>query len=73
MPLRAASKFTGGVYATLGVVEQDTINENGDIVTKKRLVHNMSKEGKISKFSANSRTIINYVTNTIVDVHIHPR
>ena len=27
LPLRAASKFTGGVYAPLGVVEQDTINE----------------------------------------------
>ena len=57
LPLRAAAKFTGGVYAPLGVVLQDTINEFGDIVPKKRLVHNMSKEGKISKCSANSRTI----------------
>ena len=57
LPIRAASKFKGGIYAPLGVVEQDTINEKGDIVPKKRLVHNMSKEGKISKCSANSRTI----------------
>ena len=57
LPLRAASRFPGGVYAPLGVVEQDTIDENGDIIPKKRLVHNMSKEGKISKCSANGRTI----------------
>ena len=57
LPIRAGSKLAGGVYAPLGVVEQDTINEKGEIFPKKRLVHNMSKEGLISKCSANSRTV----------------
>ena len=57
LPISAGPKFAGGVYAPLGVVEKDTINEKGEIAPKKRLVHNMSKEGLISKCSANSRTI----------------
>ena len=35
LPIRAGTKFAGGVYAPLGVVEQDTINEKGQIVPKK--------------------------------------
>ena len=56
LPLEASQFFPKGVYAPLGVVHQDSINEKGEIVPKKRLVHNMSKEGAVSHCSANSRT-----------------
>jgi hypothetical protein len=56
LPLRAAAHFPTGVYAPLSVIEQDTINESGDVIPKKRLVHNLSKEGALSGDSVNSRT-----------------
>ena len=46
LPLKASKLFKNSVYAPLGV----------KIVPKKRLVHNMSKEGAVSHCSANSRT-----------------
>jgi hypothetical protein len=56
LPMNASGLFNKGVYAPLGVVHQDSIDEQGKIVPKKRLVHNMSKEGAVSHCSANSRT-----------------
>jgi hypothetical protein len=56
LPLHASKLLKNGVYAPLGVVHQDSIDETGKIIPKKRIVHNMSKEGAISHCSANSRT-----------------
>jgi hypothetical protein len=51
LPL-ASRLFKDDVCAPPGVVHQDSIDETGKkIVPKKRLVHNMSKEGVISLFS----------------------
>ena len=56
LPLNAAKHFPTAVYAPLSVIKQDTIDESGNIIPKKRLVHNLSKAGAISGDSVNSRT-----------------
>ncbi len=76
LPREALPMIRGGVLAPLGIVEQDTINEFGEIVPKWRLTHDMSFNViPTTSRSVNNRVIIEELTpcryGTALLRHIH--
>lgn len=55
LPLSAAVLIPNALMAPLNIIEQNTITEHGEIVTKKRLIHNQSRVFIASGTSVNGR------------------
>ena len=55
IPIQQVKNIKDALIAPMNVVEQDTINERGEIIDKKRLTHNQSKQYRGSGTSVNSR------------------
>ena len=56
LPLRSWKYLKSAVFSPINAIEQETLTPSGDLVPKKRLVHNLSKCGAISNESVNSLT-----------------
>lgn len=61
----------GAEIAPLGMANQATINERGEIVTKDRVTHNQSMEGAISGKSINDQIIDEEVVPHAMDTCYH--
>ena len=44
IPLNQVRKLKNALLAPMHVIKQDTINERGEIIDKKRITHNQSKK-----------------------------
>ena len=55
IPLQRVKKIENALLAPMNVVEQDTINEQGEIIDKKKITHNQSKNFQGSGTLVNSR------------------
>ena len=55
IPVQKVAEIKDALLAPMNVIEQDSINERGEIIDKKRTTHNQSKTFKSSGTSVNSR------------------
>ena len=55
IPLNQVRKLKNALLAPMHVIKQDTINERGEIIDKKRITHNQSKKYNSSGTFVNSR------------------
>lgn len=58
IPLMQVLEIEGALMSPLNIQDQNTIDENGNVIPSQRLTHNQSKTYKASETSINSRVIV---------------